>query len=378
MSQTGKVIVLTPPGRSAIATIRVEGAGAMLCVSRYLTTRNNSPLELSPAPRPLLGRFQLPMGSAEEVVIHAINHECVEIHCHGSPLVIRQITACVQELGYSLEACDRWIDRTEPDKIAAEARQALAAAITFRVVPILVDQYYGALRQHLLQVRGLIQSGKAEQAIGVVEELLQWESFGRHLITPWKVALVGPPNVGKSSLFNHLLGYERAIVDAVPGTTRDFVTGTTALDGWPIELCDTAGLRHTSNPVEQAGTQRTVEVANSADLVLLIFTKLEPWSPTWELWRQRWPMHLLVYNKCDLPGGVTDRPRGIEVSALSGQGLQGLEREIVQCLVPLIPPSGTPIPFTKRQVRHLCSAKKHLLEANLLEADKQLCDLLGT
>ncbi|MGQ9505981.1 MAG: GTPase [Thermogutta sp.] len=318
------------------------------------------------------------MGSAEEVVLHVVSPDCVEIHCHGSPFVIRQITECLQELGYSLEACDRWIERTEPDKIAAEARQALSAAITFRVVPILMDQYYGALRQQLLQVRRLIQSGKADQAIGLVEALLQWERFGRHLITPWKVALVGPPNVGKSSLFNCLLGYERAIVDTAPGTTRDFVTGTTAFDGWPVELCDTAGLRHTSNPVEQAGTQRTVEVANSADLVLLIFTKLEPWSPSWELWRQRWPRHLIVYNKCDQPGVRDDRPRGVDVSAISGQNLPVLEREIVHHLVPAIPPQKTAVPFTERQVSHLRAAMTHLQQKSLSQVERQLCELLGT
>lgn len=375
-SELRKVVVLTPPGRSAIATIRVEGADALACVSRCLTSRNNSPVKLVPGPKPILARFRLPLGSAEEVVLNVLNHECLEIHCHGSPLVIRQITESMEKMGFSPEGCDAWIDRTEPNRIAAEARRSLCSAMTFRVVPFLIDQYHGALHQSLLQIREFIRSRDTNRALTIVNELLQYGEFGRHLITPWNVVIVGPPNVGKSSLFNRLLGYERAIVDAVPGTTRDFVTATTAFEGWPIELCDTAGLREASHPIEKEGTQRTVALADSADLVLLVFTKDVPWSQAWELWIDRWPRHLIVYNKSDLPSTQDNRPAGLDVSARSGYGMKALEQEIARRLVPVLPQPGAPIPFTERQIDHLRRAQRSLQEGNLSEVERHLGELL--
>lgn len=377
MNHVRKVIVLTPPGRSAIATIRVEGADALRCVSRCLTTRHNSPLKLVPTARPILAKFSLPLGGAEEVVLNAIHHECLEIHCHGSPLVIKQITTSLERMGFSLEECDEWIDRTESDKIAAEARRSLCSAITFRVVPILIEQYHGALQKCVLKAREHIRSGDTDQALTIVNELLRWAEFGRHLIIPWKVAIVGPPNVGKSSLFNRLLGYERAIVDAVPGTTRDFVTATTAFEGWPIELCDTAGLRDTSDTIEKEGTQRTMAVADSADLVLLVFSKAEPWSHVWESWPERWPRHLIVFNKCDLPGIHEKRLPGLDISASSGHGVKTLEQEIVHRLVPILPQPGAAVPFTERQVNYLRCVQEDLCKGNLTGAERHLSELLG-
>ena len=377
MSHVRKVIVLTPPGRSAIATIRVEGADALLCASRCLTTRHNSPLKLVPTARPILAKFSLPLGGAEEVVVNAIHHECLEIHCHGSPLVIKQITECLEKMGFSSEGCDEWIDRTESDKIAAEARGSLCSVISFRVVPILIDQYHGALRKCVLKAREHIRSGNADRSLTIIKELLQWGEFGCHLVIPWKVAIVGPPNVGKSSLFNRLLGYERAIVDAVPGTTRDFVTATTAFEGWPVELCDTAGLRETSNSIEKEGTQRTMAVADSADLVLLVFSKADPWSQEWESWPKRWPRHLVVYNKCDLSCTPDNRPAGLDVSACSGYGVKTLEQEIARCLVPILPEPGAAIPFTERQVNYLRRVQEDLCKGNLTGAERHLSELLG-
>jgi len=377
MDHVRKVIVLTPPGRSAIATLRVEGVDALQCVSRCVTTRHNSPLKLIPTARPILARFSLPLGGAEEVVLNALDHECLEIHCHGSPLVIKQITECLEKMGFSSEGCDEWIDRTESDKIAAEARRSLCSVISFRVVPILIDQYHGALRNCVLKAREHIRSGDADQALTIVNELLRWAEFGRHLIIPWKVAIVGPPNVGKSSLFNCLLGYERAIVDAVPGTTRDFVTATTAFEGWPVELCDTAGLRDTSDSIEKEGTQRTMAVADSADLVLLVFSNADPWCHEWEPWPERWPRHLIVFNKCDLPSIRDKRLTGLNISASSGYGVKTLEQEIARCLVPILPQPGAAVPFTERHINHLRCAQESVREGNLTEAERHLSELLG-
>jgi len=377
MNRGRKVIVLTPSGRSAIATLRLEGPDVLSSLSPRLTTRKNDPVELAPAARPILARYRLPLGVAEEVVLHVVSTECVEIHCHGSPLVIRQMTESFMEMGYLLEDCSAWIDRTEPNKIAAEARRGLCSALTFRVAQILIDQYHGCLEQQVQMVRRLIKKGDASQAVAVLEGLLQWKDLGRHLIVPWKVALIGPPNVGKSSLLNCLVGYDRAIVNALPGTTRDFVTAVTAFEGWPVELCDTAGLRETKHEVEKEGVKRTREVAGSADLVVLVFNRAEPWTAECQLLAEQWPKSLIVFNKCDLPTEQGSRPAGLEVSAICGQGIEDLEQAIVNRLIPTLPTPGMAVPFTERQIEHLQRAKESLLRKSSIEAEEQLQALVG-
>ena len=103
--------------------------------------------------------------------------------------------------------------------------------------------------------------------------LLARADLGRHLVRPWSVVLAGPVNVGKSSLINALAGYGRSIVHHAPGTTRDAVTAATAIDGWPVELCDTAGLRPAATPVERAGIERAQERLAQADLAVLVFDR---------------------------------------------------------------------------------------------------------
>lgn len=377
MNQDRRVIVLTPPGRSAIATLRLEGADVLSTLSRRLTTRKNEPIELAPAARPVLARYRLPVEGMEEVVLHVVSTECVEIHCHGSPLVIKQITDSFVEMGYSLEDCSAWIDRTEPNKIAAEARRSLCSALTFRIVQILVDQYHGSLEREVQVARDFIKGGNLDKAVRTLDGLLQWKDLGRHLIVPWKVALVGPPNVGKSSLFNRLVGYDRAIVDPTPGTTRDFVTAVTAFEGWPIELCDTAGIRETEHDVEKEGVRKTMEVAGSSDLVVLIFSHADPWSEECESWLKPWPKSLIVFNKCDLPVSSGLRPSGLEVSALSGQGIRDLEQAILNRLIPEFPAPGTAVPFTERQIDCLQRAKESLLCKNSAKAEEELKALVG-
>ena len=101
-------------------------------------------------------------------------------------------------------------------------------------------------------------------------EMLQFRDLGLHLTTPWRVVLAGAPNVGKSSLMNAIAGYQRAIVSPTPGTTRDVVTVTTAIDGWPVQLADTAGLRETQDELESAGVALADAAIGEADLVIVV------------------------------------------------------------------------------------------------------------
>ena len=124
------------------------------------------------------------------------------------------------------------------------------------------------------------------------------------------MVLAGRTNVGKSSLLNALAGHGRAIVHHVPGTTRDAVTVATAIDGWPVELCDTAGLRPPDDAVERAGIELARERLAEADLVVLVADRSRPWSAEDQALRDQWPGAVLVHNKCDLPASAGERPAG--------------------------------------------------------------------
>ena len=180
--------------------------------------------------------------------------------------------------------------------------------------------------------------------------LLARANLGRHLVRPWRVVLAGPVNVGKSSLINALAGYGRSIVHDAPGTTRDAVTATTAIDGWPVELCDTAGLRQGGDAVERAGIERAQERLAQADLAVLVFDRGVPWSADDQALVDEWPGSLLVHNKRDLPGPADDRPTGLMTSALRGDGVENLLEAIARRLVPDPPPAGAAVPFTAEQM----------------------------
>ena len=207
--------------------------------------------------------------------------------------------------------------------------------------------------------------------------------LGRHLTNPWRVVLAGWPNVGKSSLVNALLGYQRAIVHPSPGTTRDVVAAAAALEGWPLELRDTAGLRTGGHPVERAGVARARDELRSGDLVLLIFDASQPWSAAAEALCRSRPDALVVHNKCDLPAaaGVAardnpERAAGVWTSALTGEGLDRLIRALVTRLVPRPPLPGDPVPFTAEQCQRLRLALESLDRDDATAAEEALKRML--
>lgn len=225
----------------------------------------------------------------------------------------------------------------------------------------------------------MVPCPRAEYALLRLDALLKRATLGLHLTVPWTVALVGLPNVGKSSLLNALAGYERAIVFDQPGTTRDVVTLRTALDGWPVELADTAGQRSSGDPLETAGATLAAEHADRADFVLLVTDASHAWTALEQAMLQRWPRALVVHNKTDLP--ETDdarRPSGQRVSAKSGLRLDELTAAIVARLVPDVPPPGVAVPFTDSHVRTLRCVYDATTRGDVVAACEQLQGLLNT
>jgi tRNA modification GTPase len=197
--------------------------------------------------------------------------------------------------------------------------------------------------------------------------------LGLHLTTPWRIVLAGRPNVGKSSLINALVGYRRSIVHDTPGVTRDVLTTSTALDGWPVELADTAGVRESRDVLETAGVARTLGELQKADVVVLVFDAAAAWSNDDEQLLAAAPEAIIVHNKCDLIAGLSaDRPNGVRTSAVTGDGLDELKQALVARIAPRVPPAGAAVPFMPRQLETLREARDRAAQGRFADAAERL------
>lgn len=346
---------LTPPGRGAVASILVAGPQALELVGRHFLPASGKRLSELPCGRVVFGTFRSLETAGEEVVVGLQASSRLEIHCHGGSYAAAAVMRRLTQSGATIVPWQQVASLLEPDGIAAEARVALSNAQTERTACILLEQYYGALRKCLDLTIVNLESVPAEfdTASKRLGRLLDLVPLGKHLTIPWRVFIAGEPNVGKSSLMNALVGYERSIVFDQPGTTRDLLTASTALDGWPIELVDSAGLRDSEDVLESAGVARATAGLAEADLILWV----EDASAALAASRRARPcvgdgvLTLIVKNKTDLlPAGEVPQDAGtIAVSALTGQGLDELCRQVVQRLLPVPPVPGEAVLFSSRQ-----------------------------
>ncbi|GIX01480.1 MAG: tRNA modification GTPase MnmE [Thermogutta sp.] len=351
-----RVIVLTPPGRAALATIRLEGPAVQSALEEQLVRRTGSEFRFEITSRPALVRFRIGDDLYEELILRVVDGQTAELHCHGNPLLVETIVAKFERLGFHRETWERWIQRTEKDALVAAARVALADAATWTVTSILLDQYGGAFSRVIDRVENALIHDNWQEATDILYRLLSWEKVGLHLTRPYKVVLVGPPNAGKSSILNWLVGYQRAIVDPTPGTTRDFVTVATVVEGWPVELYDTAGVRSPQDELEAEAIARTRRIASEADLVLLVLDRSTEWTADYGRLQKEWQDAMVILNKRDLPPGPGTWCDGWLLSTRIAEDRPMLLKAIAQKLVPEPPPPGEAIPFTPEQVARLKEA----------------------
>ena len=295
--------------------------------------------------------------------------DVVEISCHGSPAVLR----------YALErACQAGARLAEPGEFTlraylngridlpqAEAVRDLIEATTLYQARIAAQQAEGSVsrrlrpvKDQLLELIALLEAGidfaeddidvapaaeilrRIEPVHAAVSALIASFAYGKLVHDGFTLAIVGRPNVGKSSLFNRLLEQDRAIVTEIPGTTRDLVSETAAIEGIPVRFVDTAGIRPSQDLVETLGIERSYQAMADADLTLVVVDISAP------LRDGRREAHSArtrarkasrdAANKCDLPlaAGIAEIESAIAVSALTGEGIAELRRAIVEALAP--------------------------------------------
>ncbi|HEY2883094.1 MAG TPA: GTP-binding protein [Pirellulales bacterium] len=412
------VAVLTPSGRGAVAVVAVDGHDAVAIVERFVRHHQGSQLANRRPNSIVYARWRgngeatanENATAAEDVIVCVRDEHSVEVQCHGGHAAVARITNDLIVAGANQIAWQQWIARREPSRIRAVAQTALAQAVTLRTAAILLDQQQGALEAAIGQICSALAplsvqpptlGAPAANSVAVqsirqaIESLLARASIGLHLAQPWRVVLAGPPNVGKSSLINALLGYQRAIVFDQSGTTRDAVTALTAFDGWPVVLTDTAGWRKSADPLEAAAIGKAHEHAAGADCLLLVFDTAQPWTDEHAQLINHWRPSIVVQNKIDLAassGNVSEANRAADskfaaalsattpvvgTSALTGQGLDALVQAIVVQLAPIALSPGDAVPFTPEQVEQLQLAQAAIATGDCSTAHRALLSMLA-
>jgi tRNA modification GTPase len=364
--------IATPPGVGAVAMIRVSGPAAAEIAARVF--RGHPPGRWR-SHRLYLGRFadaterDLDRGLA--VIMRAprsyTGEDVVEFHCHGGALVARRILGAVLDAGARAARAGEFTARAllngRLDLAQAESVADVIGAPTDAALRIAVDQLGGALsqkisglRDRLLDVKARLEvaidfseddvgqldsAALAGEAAAIERELRALSAtyaHGRVLREGLRVAIVGKPNVGKSSLMNWLLQADRAIVTPVPGTTRDTLEETIDLDGMPIVLVDTAGIHETTEEVERIGIERTRRQIACADVTVIMLDSSRPLGhedvEILDATRQKG--RIILINKTDLPSQLEYADLDEEVltaslrcSLVDGRGLQSLAAKLV-------------------------------------------------
>ena len=365
------VAISTPTGRGGLGVVRLSGSQAREIATRMV--RFASPPDWRPWSCQLAELLDSEGHAVDRVVATFFARprsytaeDVVEISCHGAPVVLRHAVALAMEAGARLAEPGEFTLRAylngRIDLPQAEAVRDLIDSTTLYQARVAAQQAGGSvsrrigpLKEQLLELIALLEAGIdfAEDDVSVapaaeilrrlhpvvagVSRLAGSFAFGGLVRAGFTLAIVGRPNVGKSSLFNRLLEQDRAIVTDIPGTTRDVVSEVAAIHGIPVKLFDTAGIRVGEGLVETLGIERSFQAMADADLTVVVVDLSAPVAAEdHDLMARardqgRW---ILVGNKCDLPRRAEPIEALQPVSALSGEGIAALRDAVFQAVAP--------------------------------------------
>ena len=417
--------ISTPAGSGGISIIRVSGPDAIRIAAALFKPCTGGPGNRTAGPsfeshRLYYGHIVDPAGGCplDEVLLSVMKaprsytrEDVVEINSHGGPVAVRSILEVVLRQGARLAEPGEFTRRAflngRIDLTQAEAVADLINARSERSLASAAAQLEGGLRQEVQTIRTFcldllvrLEAGidfpedvgelvdtretvarLQKRVITPLKRLIRNHVQGRVVHEGLKIAIVGRPNVGKSSLMNRLLARERAIVTPYPGTTRDVIEDTLVVQGIPVMLRDTAGLHTSSDPVETLGMAKTLENSGKSDLVLLVLEAHRPLTEedlrVYELTRSK-PM-LIVLNKIDLlnkfaPEAVLpedwSRELCVRISALNGQGVEELQERIIEAAT-----GENGIELAETLIPNL--RQKELLDRSLASAAAAAADLVN-
>jgi len=371
--------IATPIGIGGIGIIKISGPKATEIATQIFRPRNVSlPFK---SHHLYYGEVVDPQGSyaIDEALLSFMakprsytREDVVEINCHGGYLVLREILELILKAGARLAEPGEFtkrafingrIDLTQAEAVVdlIESKTSLSLKYASSQLKGIISQEINALKRELVEMLSILEASidfpeedlevatpshlisQTDHLISRVEKLLSTYNEGRLYREGVSTIIAGKPNVGKSSLFNALLGEERTIVTPVPGTTRDFIEEIINIKGIPLKIIDTAGLRDPADRIEEEGVRITKDKLDQADLIILVIdssVKLDEQDEAL-LSTLRGKRTVVAYNKIDLPrkASLEKTPRGLSgvqvvlISALYKTGIEELKEAIVSLLI---------------------------------------------
>ena len=434
MGQSTIAAIATAPGESGIGVVRISGPQALATLQLIFRDRRSHKRQCFVARHLYLGYI---VDQEEQILDQVLvsympgpfsytGEDIVEISSHGGAIIVKEILTLV--LAYKVrlaepgEFTQRAFINGKLDLMQAEAVIDLIQAKSKTALHQAGKLLRGELSQRIVAIRDQImellataaaaidfpehdipevtaqhmQAG-VSQALVAMNELLRTSFAGRVLREGLQVAIMGRPNVGKSSLLNALVGKDRAIVTDIAGTTRDIIEEYLSVEGIPIKLVDTAGLRQTQDPVEKIGVELAERTMAEADLVLVVIDHSQPLQPEDQELLQSVAAyrHLIILNKSDLISGLTEvdterlaAEQLFQVSTVTSEGLQRLRSAMVDLVLQGIVQPESPFVANVRQEQLLKAAVVSLQSAldtvssgwplDMVQIDLQAAaDLLG-